>query len=220
MISPPFLLLASNSPRRKELMGWTRLAFDVKPADVDESVHPGEKPEAYVTRLALLKAETAVRRDPERLILAADTTVADGDDILGKPVDAADARRMLLQLRGHTHFVHTALVLVHGSHGARVTELCSTPVEMREYTEEEIDRYIQTGDPLDKAGAYAIQHAGFHPVKQMTGCYACVIGLPLCHLVRALRKSGFDAPSHVAETCQANLGYDCPVTRQILADIQ
>ena len=212
----PSILLASNSPRRKELLGWTGLVFSVHAEDIDETVLEGESPCTYVSRLALQKAQAAAKRTPGKLILAADTTVADGDEILGKPVDREDAKRMLLQLRGHVHWVHTALTLIDAEKSESISELCTTPVEMREYTNAELERYLDTNDPLDKAGAYAIQHSEFHPVIHMSGCYASVIGLPLCHLVRGLRKLGADDLSAIPTACQKNLRYDCPVTRQIL----
>lgn len=210
------MILASNSPRRKELLGWTGLGFSVHPADIDESILPGETPQAYVSRLGLQKAQAASRQNPGSLVLAADTTVADQGQILGKPLNGEDAGQMLGRLRGHVHQVHTALALIDPASGRTVTEVCTTPVEMREYTREEIDDYVATGDPLDKAGAYAIQHAGFHPVINMNGCFACVIGLPLCHLLRGLRELGFEPQSDIPRTCQQNLQYHCPVTRHIL----
>lgn len=216
MTVPPLIILASNSPRRKELLGWTGLDFTVQPADIDESILPAETPQAYVSRLALQKAQAASKYNPGRLVLAADTTVADQGQILGKPLNEEEAGRMLDQLRGHVHQVHTALALIDTASGRTVTELCTTPVEMREYTREEINDYIATGDPLDKAGAYAIQHAGFHPVVNMNGCFACVIGLPLCHLLRGMRELGFEPQSEIPQICQQNLKYDCPVTRDIL----
>jgi MAF protein len=216
MTIPPFMILASNSPRRKELLGWTEMPFNVQPADIDESILPGESPRDYVTRLAAQKAQAAVLQNPGCLVLAADTTVVDRGEILGKPVDGKDAMRMLLQLRGRIHEVHTALVLVDPLTGKTQSELCTTPVEMRGYTMEELNDYVATGDPLDKAGAYGIQHAGFHPVVNMSGCYACVIGLPLCHLQRGLRRLGYQPPRELPEVCQRNLQYDCPVSRQIL----
>ena len=197
-------------------MGWTGLAFAVQAADEDESVRNGEDPADYVSRLALQKAQAAAERNPGRLVLAADTTVEDRGEILGKPADGVDAKNMLRRLRGHTHYVHTAIALIDPVSGRTVTDLCTTPVEMRRYTDVEIDRYVESGDPLDKAGAYAIQHPGFHPVNRMTGCYASVMGLPLCHVMRALRKAGYEAPSSIPLTCQDNLRYDCPVSKQIL----
>ncbi len=223
------LTLASNSPRRRELLslgGWT---FYIDPADVDESLLPGETPAAYVLRLAEAKARAcAGPAEGRQIMIGADTTVVDGNEILAKPVDEADAVRMLRQLRGRVHQVYTAIALydlrsddlarlpVGGRSDAIVTDLCITDVPMRSYTDAEIDAYVATGDPLDKAGAYAIQHAGFHPVERMTGCYASVMGLPLCHLTRSLRKLGVESETDISAACQAYLKYDCPVTQAIL----
>ena len=185
------ILLASNSPRRRELIQLTGWSFRVQPADVDESVLPGEPADEYVLRLAEVKARAvASYAAPGELIVAADTTVADGDEILGKPVGAAEARAVLASLRGRVHQVYTALAVYEPASDRLTTELAATDVPMREYTDEEIEAYIATGDPFDKAGSYAIQHAEFRPVENLTGCYANVVGLPLCHLVRAAARLG------------------------------
>jgi MAF protein len=212
----PLIILASNSPRRRELLGWTGLLFSVCPADIDETFLAGETPQEYVLRLAVQKAQVTAQCNANQWVLAADTTVVDEGEILGKPVDEADAVRMLKRLRGHVHAVHTGLALVDGTSGRMVSELCTTPVEMRSYEDDEIEAYVATGDPLDKAGAYAIQHAGFHPVVNMAGCFACVIGLPLCHLLRAMRALQVDPGVDLPRVCQAHLKYDCQVTQQVL----
>jgi len=157
------------------------------------------------------------------VIISADTTVVDGDEILGKPIDAVDAARMLRQLRGRTHQVYTgvAVHLPHRHQQSRdvlLTDLGAADVPMREYSDEEMDTYITSGDPLDKAGAYAIQHAGFHPVEMLKACYANVVGLPLCHLTRTLSKIGLDPDVNVPEACQSTLGYECPVYNLILRE--
>ncbi len=224
------ILLASNSPRRKQLLTLTGLAFQVWPADIDETRMEGEVPWAYVLRLAQSKAQALLARlhtpsAPPGLeggrrvsfILAADTIVVDGDDILGKPESPAEARRMLQQLRGHQHQVYTALAIISMADEQPLTDICVTQVPMRLYTDEEIDAYIASGDPMDKAGAYAIQHADFHPVENLAGCFASVMGLPLCHLVRSLRQIGLNPERDVPETCQQALNYDCPVSSRILA---
>jgi MAF protein len=151
------------------------------------------------------------------VILAADTTVADGDQIIGKPLDLDDARRILSRLRNRTHNVHTAIVLSIPSRGISVTELCSTAVKMRAYTEEELSAYIASGDQMDKAGAYDIQNGDFHPVSRISGCYASVMGLPLCHLERSLRKLGFGSRNGVPYRCQRLLAYTCPIYRQVIS---
>ncbi len=216
MASELDLILASNSPRRRFLLGLLGWDFRVVPADVDETVLPGEMPPNYVLRLAESKARTVARGSGgDALIISADTTVVDGDDILGKPSDPEDAADMLHRLRGRTHQVYTG-VAVHRPDTLLLTDLGATDVPMRNYTDEEVRAYIDTGDPLDKAGAYAIQHVGFHPVDELQGCYANVVGLPLCHLTRTLSKVGLEPDINVPEACQTSLGYQCPVYNSIL----
>ena len=211
------LVLASNSPRRRQLMalgGWT---FTLIPAEVDESPLPGEHPKEYVLRLAESKARAAAAVTPEAaLVVAADTTVADGGEILGKPADARQAEAMLRRLRGRSHQVYTALAVLRSTDGWLLTDWCRTEVPMRLYSDEEMSAYIATGDPFDKAGAYGIQHEGFRPVEHLGGCYANVVGLPLCHLVRTLGKMGMAHGTDVPQACQAALQYDCPVYLQVL----
>jgi MAF protein len=154
------IILASGSPRRREMLGWIGLSFDLVKTDIDETYQPGEMASAYTVRLSQTKAQAARDRvSGEGLILAADTTVADGDLILGKPADADEARSMLRQLRGRVHQVHTALTLLDITSGRQVTETAMTDVPMRDYTEREMEDYIAQGNPFDKAGGYAIQHA-------------------------------------------------------------
>lgn len=216
MMSPKFLL-ASNSPRRRQMISWTGWAFITCPADLDESPLPGEHPADYVSRLAVDKARAvASQAEDGQIILAADTIVADGDILLGKPESPADARRMLVSLRGRPHQVYTALALLDPASGRLETDLCVTQVPMRAYTDQEIDDYIASGDPLDKAGAYAIQHAGFHPVENFSGCQASVMGLPLCHLTRTARLFGIEPASDVPGACQLNLHYNCPISAAVL----
>lgn len=220
--SPPvseknILILASNSPRRKQLLslgGWT---YQVVVADVDESLHPNEASGDYVLRLAESKArKSAENAAPGCVVIAADTSVVDNGEVLGKPVDEADAVRMLKRLRGHTHQVYTGLALLRASDGYSLTDLTITDVPMRDYSDEEIQAYVQTGDPLDKAGAYAIQHQGFSPVEKMAGCYASVMGLPLCRLTHLLEQFEIFLQANVGIRCQNELKYDCPVSDAIL----
>jgi septum formation protein len=212
----PTLILASNSPRRRQLIALTGLSFTVSAADVDESTRANESPADYVLRLAETKAR-AIKADADQLILAADTTVVDGMDILGKPADEAEAVAMLTRLRGHAHQVYTGVAMLRVSDGRLLKELCVTDVPMRDYSDEEIHAYVATGDPLDKAGAYAIQHPEFRPVASMTGCYASVMGLPLCHVVRMLREMGVHANDDLTSNCQKLLEYPCPVYEAILS---
>jgi septum formation protein len=213
------LLLASNSPRRRQLLALGNWEFDLIVSDVDESQLAGETPDEYVLRLAQAKALAVLEKAHfENIIIGSDTAVVDGNEILGKPKDEEDARRMLKQLRGHTHQVFTGVAIHRVSDGRTLTELCVTDVPMRAYSNDEIMAYVQTGDPMDKAGAYAIQHPDFQPVESMRGCYASVMGLPMCHVIRALRKFDIDAEraADVPLACQKLLNYQCPVSGKIL----
>ncbi len=210
------LVLASNSPRRKQLLALTNLNFIVSAADVDESTRPNESPADYVLRLAETKARAA-KADKDQLVLAADTTVVDAGEVLGKPENEKDAFDMLSRLRGHSHQVYTGLALLRHSDGFLLKDLSVTDVPMRHYSDEEIHAYIATGDPFDKAGAYAIQHEQFHPVQHMSGCYASVMGLALCHVTRMLQKMDIVLQADISANCQAYLDYTCPVFGRILS---
>lgn len=213
----PLLILASNSPRRQELLGLGNWMFSVIVSNADESLIPGEAPRDYVLRLAEAKARASARfARPEHIVIAADTAVVDNGLILGKPADMVEAVSMLKSLRGHTHQVYTGLAVLRVNDGMLVKDVCVTGVPMRNYSDEEIDAYVLTGDPLDKAGAYAIQHPRFQPVEKMEGCYASVMGLPLCHLVRSLRRLGVAPRGDVPAACQTHLNYPCPVSHSIL----
>lgn len=217
MTPPPTLLLASGSPRRRELLRLLGLSFATTRADIDETPLPGESARAYTIRLSQDKARTALAAAAgHTLVLAADTTVADGEAILGKPADADEAWAMLRQLRGRAHQVYTALTVIDVATGRAITDIAVTDVPMRAYSDDEIAAYIASGDPFDKAGGYAIQHAGFHPAALTSGCYANVVGLPLCHLLRALRRLGVAARADVPERCQAHFAYVCDVSEGIL----
>jgi MAF protein len=205
------LILASNSPRRRQLLTLTGLPFTVKVADVDESPIENETPAEYVLRLAEVKAR-AIQADADQVVLAADTTVVDGDNILGKPADAAEAVAMLTRLRGKTHQVYTGIALLRQSDGLLLSDLCVTDVPMREYSDEEIHAYVATGDPLDKAGAYAIQHPDFQPVARMDGCFASVMGLPVCHVILQMRKMDIQPDTEFFKGCETVLEYNCPVS--------
>jgi septum formation protein len=212
------IILASNSPRRKELLALSGLPYHTHPADIDESPLPGEAPRAYVLRLAENKARAVAAQKPiDSLIIAADTTVADGLHILGKPSDERQAVEMLTRLRGHTHQVYTGVAVLRLADHILLRDACATDVPMRAYSPQEIAAYVATGDPLDKAGAYAIQHAGFHPVDRLQGCYANVVGLPLCHLTRLLRRLNAEPPANIPTACQKAMDYRCPVFKEILA---
>jgi septum formation protein len=214
----PILVLASNSPRRRELLALGGWEFHVRPADVDENPRPGEAPGSYVLRLAESKAKTCAKTSQTgETIVAADTTVTIDGDLLGKPSNAEEAEAMLRRLRGRSHQVCTGFAVLDMDTETLLTDLCVTDVPMRSYTDEEIRAYVLSGDPLDKAGAYAIQHAGFQPVESISGCYASVMGLPLCHLQRALRKVDIVPATDLPAGCQATLQYECPIFSRVLA---
>jgi septum formation protein len=187
------LVLASTSPRRQQLLSMLGCSFRIISAVVDESRNPDETPDQYVLRLANEKAQAVLlKAPPESLVLAADTAVVCGDHILGKPQDARQAVEMLQYLRGDWHQVYTGLVIMNNNKERKQikTELCITQVKMRDYDDEDILAYVESGDAYDKAGAYAIQHTGFDPVECLVGCYANVVGLPLCLLTRSLQEFG------------------------------
>jgi MAF protein len=208
-------ILASNSPRRKELLALFGNSFTILPADINEARLPGEPSVDYVNRLACEKAK-AVAALNDGLIIAADTIVADGEQLLGKPGDENEAREMLYQLRGRIHQVYTGIALIDTRNRKHHSDVCCTKVPMREYSNAEVEAYIETGDPMDKAGAYAIQHPEFHPVEALSGCYASVMGLHLCHLLMGLKKFGCRLPDNLPQRCQRSLEYHCPIFETIL----
>ena len=169
-------MLASASPRRADLLDSANLDFEVRPADIDESVVLGESPIAYVRRLSIAKA-AAIAIVPGEIVIAADTTVEIGGEILGKPIDDDDARRMLRLLGGTAHNVHTG-VSIRDAHQTR-TVVVTTIVDFVDLDDAAIDAYIATGEPFDKAGGYAIQGAGGRLVSGLDGSVSNVIGLPM-----------------------------------------
>ena len=183
------LVLASASPRRRALLSRWGVDFDVRPADADESVHEGESPLPYVQRVAAIKAASI--GGPGELIVAADTTVDVDGVILAKPSGAEDARRMLRLLSGRSHFVHTAVALrlLHTDGSVRATASTSTSeVRVAALDETTIDWYVGTGEPFDKAGAYALQGAGAVLVEWVHGSVSGIIGLPMSELLTAIRR--------------------------------
>ena len=259
------------------MVQWFGIPLTVTTVEVDEAPLPGEAPAGLAVRLARAKARIGRRTArvegappasgqslaASRYLLAADTVVDLDGVTLGKPVDAAEAREILAQLRGRSHRVHTAVAIAgvwsathagespavqcRGDAGrmpavqggaeageSPVVRCVTSDVQMRPYTDAEIEAYIATGDPADKAGAYAIQHPGFHPVAEVHVCYANVVGLPLCAVVRLLRdasermsvkarerkgeevrgaegESGWEIDIDVPALCRKHFGYDCPL---------
>ena len=203
----PRLVLASQSPRRHALLTTLGLRFTVDAADVDETPLTDELPDALACRLCRAKAAAVAARHPTAAVLAADTMVALNDRLLGKPADASEAGEMLRMLRGRTHQVYTAVCVAHD--GSLVARLSVSDVTMRPYSDAEIALYVATGDPLDKAGAYAIQHPLFAPVAAWTGCYAGIMGLPLRLVREMLCEAGVTVPGEVKTVCGTLQGGEC-----------
>ena len=175
------LVLASQSPRRAEILRQAGIPFVVRVAPVDETPLPSEAPDAYVRRLAEAKA-SAVAAGPDEIVLAADTTVVVDGEILAKPIDAEDARRMLTLLAGRRHEVMTGICLRRG--GEQICDHAVTAVWFAPMSAREIDDYVATGEPMDKAGAYAVQGAASKFIPRIEGCYFNVVGLPIALVYR------------------------------------
>jgi septum formation protein len=199
------LILASGSPRRRQLLALLRVPFVVRPAAVQEENHCDETVAEMVLRLSQDKARAAARHDEAGYVVGADTSVFLDGKVLGKPADAADAVRMLRSLRGRAHTVFSGVTLLDSASGRMCSDLAETVVWMRDFGDEAIAAYVATGDPMDKAGSYAIQYGDFAPVARIQGCYANVMGLPLCHLYRLLHNARLaPAQTPVAECDRFN----------------
>ena len=206
------LVLASSSPRRQAFLRELGLDYVVRPADIDETPRRNEAPIALAHRLASMKAKavaTHMLHDPRAVIIAADTVVALGRTLLGKPDDKADASRMLTLLRDRDHEVHSSICVMDMATGHAETVVNTTVVWMRNYSDTEIAVYVNSGDPLDKAGAYAIQHAEFDPAQTVGGCLSGVIGLPLGDLRDLLAQVDVSLPCDVASVCEAQSHFAC-----------
>ena len=179
------VILASQSPRRKELMGLFHIPFTVRVSDADEAMPPELSPAEAVALVSRRKAE-AVPRQADDLVIAADTIVVLGEEILGKPKDPADARRMLRLLSGRDHQVMTGMTLLRGEQALVCTEI--TDIHFRPLSDREIDAYIRTGEPMDKAGSYGIQGGAALFAERLVGDYYNVMGLPVCRLGQLLRE--------------------------------
>ena len=185
------LILASASPRRRELLAAAGVSCEVDPAHIDESVRAGEAPAAYAERLAREKALAVSPRHPGRPVLGADTVVVVDEEIFGKPIDAEDARRMLRRLSGRAHHVITAVAVARDSRLTSAVEISA--VEMREFSEIELQNYVETGEPMDKAGAYAIQGGAGRFVRRVSGDFDTIVGLPVKMALKLL--SSINEPS-------------------------
>jgi len=181
------LILASASPRRRDLLTQAGVRFDVLPSRIDETLHPNEDPAAYVQRLALEKAQAIHALHPKATALGADTTVVVDQEILNKPTDLADAERMLRQLSNRVHHVHTGIAVVTPT--AHRTHVETTNVFFSPIPEDELAHYLTTGDSLDKAGAYGIQGYAARWIPRIEGDFFNVMGLPLAATIRLLRET-------------------------------
>lgn len=230
---PPRVILASASPRRQQFFQALGIPFSIQPADIEEAPAPGETPISMVERLAAAKAlsvgdrlmKEGCGRDERKysddnapashsiqIIVGADTVVALDGESLGKPQNADEARTMLQRLRGRNHYVHTAVAAVRFAGASPQAACCvvnSTIVTMRAYSDAEIENYVSSGSPMDKAGAYAIQDKRFSPVESLAGCPAGVMGLPAADLLRLLSELGFAFGGVLHQVCRAQTGFRC-----------
>jgi septum formation protein len=187
-VSGSRVVLASASPRRRDLLNLIGIAHEVRPANIDETMRPREAPRRYAERLAREKASAMATRDPDLVTIGADTVVVINRKVLGKPADADDAARMLRMLSGREHTVITAVAVSRGRKLRSAVE--EVRVKFRRLRDDEIDAYIAMGEPMDKAGAYGIQGYGATIVERIEGDYFAVMGLPLVRLVGLMRDVG------------------------------
>ena len=197
----PKVILASSSPRRRELLATLALPYEISTAPVEETPLENESPKDLVQRLALAKAKAIRTTNSQDIILAADTIVVFKDKILGKPKDEAEAKEMLLALRGNWHVVFTGIAVLAPPSLELLAVEC-TQVLMRDYSLEEIEAYVNSGRAMDKAGAYGVQDEGFRPVAEIKGCYTNVMGLPLCLTAELLGKVGFNFEASPVQICE------------------
>ena len=206
----PLLILASSSPRRRYLLEQAGLKFSVIPSNIDETKIPLSSPETYVKILSEAKADSVSRKYPDKWVIGADTIVLKNGTILGKPESMDDARIMLKQLSGQTHQVLTGYAIVCKAKNRKFSETIKTDVLFKHLSDEEIEWYIHTKEPFDKAGSYAIQGLGTFLVRSIRGSYTNVVGLPVCEVVEFLIKVLFalsidpSAPFHMLDIVQSS----------------
>ncbi len=193
----PLLILASRSPRRQYLLEQAGLSFSVIPSSIDETSVPITSPETYVRVLSEAKADNVSEKYPEKWVIGADTIVLKDQTILGKPGSRAEARTMLKQLSGRTHQVFTGYSICCRKKQRKFSETVKTEVLFKNLTDQEIEWYIHTNEPFDKAGAYAIQGLGTFLVKSINGSYTNVVGLPVCEVIEFLIKEGVLAINNI-----------------------
>jgi septum formation protein len=201
---PAFIVLASSSPRRQELLQLLELPFSIDPSGIDETPLPGLTPPEIARSLAERKARDVARRHPGAVVIGADTLVDLGGLVLNKPEDRADAIRMLRLLAGATHQVHSGLAVWRGD--AVQTQVVTASVRMRPASEADIAAYVDTGEPMDKAGAYAAQGRGAALIEAVEGSYLAVVGLPLLALREMLINAGIPVPADMARLASREYG--------------
>jgi septum formation protein len=197
-MKPPRLILASASPRRRELLSSLGLRFEVVTSDVEEILTPGEEVEEYVARLSRAKGAAVAERHPEAWVIAADTVVYLDRRILEKPADAEDAKRMLREIAGRRHVVYTAVSLTHRETSYEDTSVVTTFVDVVPLSEREIEWYVTTGEPMDKAGSYAVQGIGAMFIAAVEGNYTNVVGLPLSTVAEMFARAGLPLTRMIA----------------------
>jgi septum formation protein len=188
------VVLASSSPRRRELLEKAGLEFSIDPSETEEKLDGSPEPEELARSISLMKARSAARRHPDSIVIAADTLGVLNGKVLGKPADADHARLMLKQMSGKCHEVLTGFTIIDSGSGKMVSRVVRTKVYFKELSNGQIDKYVETGEPLDKAGAYAIQGLGAALVEKIDGDYFNVVGLPVLELARELEKFGIELP--------------------------
>jgi len=212
------LILASGSPRRKELLGYFDIPFLVQPADIDETQTPEEAPRDYVWRLAREKGQV-ISQQSLLPVLSADTTVEFEGQILGKPVDIQDARRMLVMLCGRTHHVYTAISMIDPTTGLDLERLVESEVTMRSYSDAELQTYLDSGNWHDKAGGYAIQDSQFQPCAGYFGSYTNIMGLPIKEVAEMLREAGFVIREDLPGSLENSLNIFTPRIMKVIDEI-
>jgi MAF protein len=197
-------------------MALLGIPFEVWVPQVDERPRPAEIPAELPQRISRLKAQWVARQVKDAIVVAADTVVVHKGVILGKPRDAVHACEMLRRLRGERHLVLSGVAVLDTASGKAVYELCETIVWLRDVDDDEIEAYVSSGDPLDKAAAYAIQNPEFRLVSRVIGCPANVMGLPLCHVVQSLRRLSVILPPSPAVRCEMRYGYKCALAECVM----
>ncbi|MCZ7569119.1 MAG: Maf family protein [Ardenticatenaceae bacterium] len=210
------LWLASASPRRHQLLSLLNLPFEVCTPNVSEQPLLSEPPAEMVKRLSRLKAQACAQHLDEGSVVAADTIVVLLGRVLGKPQNEAEAGAMLRALRGRRHLVLTGHTTLNAATGKTITDVCESKVTIRAMSDKEIEAYIASGDPLDKAAAYAVQNEEFQPASEVIGCPANVMGLPVCHIARDLYRHGVALPPSRPRQCRIGYGYLCAIVDEVM----